>query len=270
MRRRLPPAGVRVLPSSTARRSAGFASSKAACHRRPCFTRLRCSTGPRRGPDFGLSIPSARPNPRALHARKLRIIGDFARYRARQLGEWKFRLYRSPGRFADPHTVILGDGRRLRARQCLIATGSRVSVPPVPGLREAGCWTRRRPRPRLRPSQRDHARRRARRLRAGPAPRAPGSARRTCAAKREYPEQYSPAAAAVLEKAFTTEGIEVRTGTRSFVASGRRGFTVIFRCDSRTVERRADYCCNALGREPCTEGLRLSRRRCSSARTGRS
>src|ERR1019366_9578952 len=36
----------------------------------------------RHGADFGLKIPSARPDMRAVHARKLRIIADFAGHRA--------------------------------------------------------------------------------------------------------------------------------------------------------------------------------------------
>jgi pyruvate/2-oxoglutarate dehydrogenase complex dihydrolipoamide dehydrogenase (E3) component len=43
-------------------------------------------------------------------------------------------------RFVSPHEVEV-DGRRLRARRFLIATGSRAAVPPIQGLAEAGYYT---------------------------------------------------------------------------------------------------------------------------------
>ncbi len=43
-------------------------------------------------------------------------------------------------RFVSPHEVEV-DGRRLRARRFLIATGSRAAVPPIPGLEDAGYFT---------------------------------------------------------------------------------------------------------------------------------
>lgn len=43
-------------------------------------------------------------------------------------------------RFVSPHEVEV-DGRRLRARRFVIATGSRAAVPPIPGIEEAGYFT---------------------------------------------------------------------------------------------------------------------------------
>jgi pyruvate/2-oxoglutarate dehydrogenase complex dihydrolipoamide dehydrogenase (E3) component len=43
-------------------------------------------------------------------------------------------------RFVSPHEVEV-DGRRIRARRFVIATGSRAAVPPIPGLEEAGYST---------------------------------------------------------------------------------------------------------------------------------
>ena len=43
-------------------------------------------------------------------------------------------------RFVSPHEVEV-DGRRIRARRFVIATGSRAAVPPIPGLAEAGYFT---------------------------------------------------------------------------------------------------------------------------------
>jgi pyruvate/2-oxoglutarate dehydrogenase complex dihydrolipoamide dehydrogenase (E3) component len=66
----------------------------------------------------------------ALHARKRRIIADFAADRVKQLKSGDFDLIRSNARFLDPHTVELDDGRKVKSRNFLIGTGSRVNVPP--------------------------------------------------------------------------------------------------------------------------------------------
>ena len=42
--------------------------------------------------------------------------------------------------FVSPHEVDV-DGRRIRARRFVIATGSRAAVPPIPGLEAAGYFT---------------------------------------------------------------------------------------------------------------------------------
>ena len=94
-----------------------------------------------KGRTFGLTIPSARANPRAIHARKKRLIAEFAAYRAKALKTGKFDLIRAHARFRDAHTLELSNGRVVRARHILIGTGSKVSVPPVPGLAEARAWT---------------------------------------------------------------------------------------------------------------------------------
>ena|ERR1043165_1511537 len=87
-----------------------------------------------KGKTFGLKIPSARADMKAIHARKKKIIADFAGYRVRALTSGKFKLIRAHARFVDPHTVELSTGGRIRAKHIIIGTGSKVSVPPVPGL----------------------------------------------------------------------------------------------------------------------------------------
>ena len=58
-----------------------------------------------KGATFGLKIPSARADMKAIHARKKRIIADFAKYRQDALLNGKFELIRAHGKFSDPHTV---------------------------------------------------------------------------------------------------------------------------------------------------------------------
>ena len=78
---------------------------------------------------------------KAIHARKKRIIDDFAGYRDEQLASDKWDLFRSNARFIDAHTVELDNGKQLSAERILIATGSRISTPPIAGLAETPFWT---------------------------------------------------------------------------------------------------------------------------------
>ena len=50
-------------------------------------------------------------------------------------------LIRSSARFADPHTVELSNGDKVRAKHILIGTGSKVSTPAIPGLAATPFWT---------------------------------------------------------------------------------------------------------------------------------
>jgi pyruvate/2-oxoglutarate dehydrogenase complex dihydrolipoamide dehydrogenase (E3) component len=211
------------------------------------------------GAKFGLKIPSATADPRALHARKVRIIGEFAESRLHQLEHGGFDLIRSRARFLDAHTLGLDDGRKLRGRHILIATGSRVSVPPVPGLREAKAWTS------------DDV------LDLDYLPRSVivlGGGIVACELAQflvrigvrvvmvqrgaTLLRGNSEAAAQVVQGAFADDGIELFTGTKiEGITQTRAGTTVRFHHRGKSVVRRADHLLNALGREPCTEGLDL-------------
>jgi pyruvate/2-oxoglutarate dehydrogenase complex dihydrolipoamide dehydrogenase (E3) component len=94
-----------------------------------------------KGPTFGLRIPVAKADMKAIHARKDQIIGDFARYRQQALASADFDVIREYARFVDPHTVELSSGRKIRAKNFLICTGSKPSTPPVPGLAATPFWT---------------------------------------------------------------------------------------------------------------------------------
>lgn len=76
-----------------------------------------------------------------LFARKDELIADFAGYRRRQLESGKFQLLRSPASFVDPHTLRLANGQTVTAGHFVLATGSVIPPPPVPGLAEAGYLT---------------------------------------------------------------------------------------------------------------------------------
>jgi pyruvate/2-oxoglutarate dehydrogenase complex dihydrolipoamide dehydrogenase (E3) component len=212
-----------------------------------------------KGKVFGLKIPSARADMKAIHARKKKIIADFARYRLEALTSGKFDLIRSHARFVDKHTLELADGRKLRAKHFLISTGSRVSVPPVPGLAETKFWTS------------DDV------LDLDFIPKSVivlgggivacelaqflnriGSRVTLLQRSPNILRDHSSAASAVVQKAFVDEGIELFAGTQLQKVSGnRRGVAVTFLHDGKVITRRAAHLFNALGREPNTAALNL-------------
>ena len=226
-----------------------------------------------KGKTFGLRIPSAGVNMPALQARKQRIIGEFADFRLQQLNSDKYTLYRSQARFLDPHTIKLDDGLRLQAGSFLIATGSRVSVPPVPGLPETPFWTsddvlalKRVPESVIILGGGIVACELAQFL------RRIGSRVIQIQRSPQILKETSPEAGAVVAQAFRDEGIELHTGT-SLESVSRHGQQIAVRfveLDSgrkRTV--RARHLVNALGREPLTDELNLAAAQVELTATGR-
>jgi pyruvate/2-oxoglutarate dehydrogenase complex dihydrolipoamide dehydrogenase (E3) component len=211
------------------------------------------------GRAFGLRIPRAWAEMHALQARKRRIIGSFAAHRVKQLTAGRYDLYRSRARFVDAHTLELADGVRLRGRRFLIATGSKVSVPPVPGLQDVPFWT-----------SEDV-------LNLDFVPASVivlGGGIVACELSQflhrigarvvlvqrssHILSDHSVEAGAVLQQAFRDEGIELFAGTSiRRITHERRGFTVAFAHGGKVVTRRARHLFNALGREPVTTGLGL-------------
>ena len=210
---------------------------------------------------FGLRVTGARADMKAVHARKKRIIADFARYRVDALEGGNFDLYRSHARFLDPHTVELSDGRQLRGRHFLIGTGSKVSVPPVPGLKEAKTWTS------------DDV------LDLDFLPKSVivlGGGIVACELAQYLSRMgtkvtlvqrspnilrdHSDDASCVVQQAFRDEGIGLFTDTKLVsVSTDRRGrATVKFQHNGKLVTRRAAHLFNALGREPNTASLNLA------------
>jgi pyruvate/2-oxoglutarate dehydrogenase complex dihydrolipoamide dehydrogenase (E3) component len=208
---------------------------------------------------FGLKVTGARADMPAVHARKRRIIGDFARYRVAALKSGRFDLYRAYGRFVDPHTLQLSDGRKLRGRHFLLGTGSKVSVPPVPGLKETRCWTS------DDVLDLDFVPKSVLVLGGGIVACELSQYLNRIGAKVTLVQRspnilrdHSAEASCVIQKAFVDEGIELFAGTQiQSVAQDRKGVTVTFRHDGKKVVRRAGHCFNALGREPNTAGLGL-------------
>lgn len=208
---------------------------------------------------FGLKVRGAHADMRKVHARKKRIIADFADYRIRALERGKFDLIRANGRFLDAHTLALSNGRKIRGRHFLIGTGSRVSVPPIPGLRETPAWTS------DDVLELDFVPKSVIVLGGGIVAcelsqflRRIGAEVTLIQRSPNILRDHSDEASAVVQEAFVDEGIELFTDTKlQSVAGGRGGVTVKFQHDGRLVTRRAAHLFNALGREPDTAALGL-------------
>ena len=213
-----------------------------------------------KGKTFGLKIPSARADMRAIHARKKKIIADFATYRVRALERGDFDLIRAHGRFIDPHTVALSTGGRIRAKNILIATGSRPSVPPVRGLADTPFWTS------DDVLDLDFVPKSVIVLGGGIVACELSQFLRRVGARVTLVQRsinilrdHSPAASTVVQQALVDDGIELFAGTHlQSVKHDRRGVIVEFLCAGRVVRRRAAHLFNALGREPNTASLDLA------------
>jgi len=73
--------------------------------------------------------------------RKDAQIKDFAGYRERQLSDGRFKFIRANAAFLDPHTLALSNGKKVTARNSVIATGSRVAPPPLSQLNDVSYIT---------------------------------------------------------------------------------------------------------------------------------
>ena len=74
-------------------------------------------------------------------ARKAAQVKDFADHRAQQLNTGKFKFIRASANFLDAHTVGLSNGKKLTAKNFVIATGSSVAPSPLAQLDEVGYLT---------------------------------------------------------------------------------------------------------------------------------
>ncbi len=90
---------------------------------------------------WGITTGPVQVDVNRLFARKDELIAEFAGFRSQQLQDGRFELIRARARFTDPHTLVLGNGRSIRAAHFIVGTGSVVPPPPVPGLAEAGYLT---------------------------------------------------------------------------------------------------------------------------------
>jgi pyruvate/2-oxoglutarate dehydrogenase complex dihydrolipoamide dehydrogenase (E3) component len=213
---------------------------------------------------WGLSIPKAGFNFKAVMARKDAMIEDFAGCRREQLTGGRFKFIRAQARFVDPHTLALTHAKHgapalLKARHFILCTGSVAPPPTLPGLEEAGCLTsdealslRKLPRSLIV-------------LGGGPVGVELGQV--FCRFDVEVTliqrsahvlSEFDPDTTVVLEKVFRREGIKLWTDTKLLGArrvGGEKEVTFVHRGRKKKIVAREILL--ALGRAPATAGLGL-------------
>jgi len=212
------------------------------------------------GKKFGLNIPQATADFPALHQRKKTVIGEFQEYREEQLKDGRFDLYQQFGRFSGEKEMTLNDGTVLTADKILISTGSKISVPPVPGLSELPVLTS------------DEILELDRKLDSvivlGGGVVAcelaqflsrTGSEVTQIQRSPNLLKSMSPEVSQVVKTAFEAEGMKVYTGTSNLsLQKTDNGYAATFEQDGQTTTVDATEIVNALGRTPATDSLNLS------------
>jgi pyruvate/2-oxoglutarate dehydrogenase complex dihydrolipoamide dehydrogenase (E3) component len=208
---------------------------------------------------WGIRVDEARPNFAQVMARKDAVIKDFADYRVRQLHQGKFEFRHCWATFIDPHRLELSDGKKITARSFVIATGSKVSPCPIPGLADLGCLD----------SDRALSMERLPKtmivLGGGAVALefaqffARMGVRVTLIQRSAHVlHGFDRDAAIEIEKAFRREGITVYTGTK--LVDGRpvgQEKEIVFEHDGKTARVQAEAVFYALGRVPKLDGLNL-------------
>ncbi|MBX3732738.1 MAG: NAD(P)/FAD-dependent oxidoreductase [Verrucomicrobiae bacterium] len=94
--------------------------------------------GIREAAAWGITVPEVAVDAAQLMARKDALIGEFAAYRRQQLEAGRWAFLRGHARFLDPHTLEVTPDLRISAGHFVVATGSVIAPPPIPGLAGAG------------------------------------------------------------------------------------------------------------------------------------
>lgn len=94
---------------------------------------------------FGIEVASSKVNTETVIGRKRRLIKEFSDYRSEQLQDGRFELIRGHAEFKNQHTLEVqlkeGGATTVTAKTFIVATGSSVFVPGIPGLHEHGYLT---------------------------------------------------------------------------------------------------------------------------------
>ena len=219
---------------------------------------------------FGLKIPAAVIDMPTLQKRKQALVKEFAHYRGEQLQSNRFTLFRNKAKFIDKDKVQLGNGQILSADHFMVATGSVVATPNVPGLAESNCWTS------------DHL------LNLDFVPKEVvvlgggvvacelaqfltriGTKVTLIQRSNHLLKGLSSKASAVIKNKFREEGIVLYTGTSLQSVNTVNGqYEVIFEHESESLSIQTPHLLNALGRKPATQGLDLSKAGISTSKNG--
>jgi pyruvate/2-oxoglutarate dehydrogenase complex dihydrolipoamide dehydrogenase (E3) component len=209
---------------------------------------------------FGLKIGKSVADMKEVFNRKSKIIDEFASSRNLQLSTGTFDLIRAHASFETKDTLQLSTGEKICGKQILIATGSKVSVPPIPGLSATPFWTS------------DDV------LNLDFLPDSVivlgggivacelsqylqrMGTRVTLIQRSDYLlTTQSKEAGETLAKALSDEGMAVFTGTHiTQIIKKKKLVEVTFTHQGKTIVKKAAYLFNALGREPSLENLNLN------------
>lgn len=208
---------------------------------------------------FGLNIPEANVDMAALHQRKLDTIKEFTDYRVESMTSGKYDLYRTFAKFVGPNTIELADGIQLKGKKFIIATGSKVSVPPIPGLDHEGIWTS------DDVLDLDFLPQSAIVLGGGVVAcelaqflNRVGTNVTQIQRSSHILKDQAPDISETVEKAFRDEGLELFTGTSlKRIEKSGTGFTALFDHQGEEKSITANYVINAMGRTPNTGNIGL-------------
>ena len=221
--------------------------------------------------DLGLAIPEAGFDWEKVYQRKDALVADWAEYRAGQLEDDRLHLVRGTAHFIDEHTLGFDDGSSLTAAHFVIATGSKVSAPPLDALARIGCIDSDDALRLVRPPKSMIV------LGAGAVAVelaqffARMDVKVTVIQRSEHVlSPFDTDAAEVVESVFRREGMDVFTGTRLLDATaGNEGKTLTFEHDGVVRTVTAESVLLALGRSPNTAGLALENAGVETDRSGR-
>ncbi len=213
-----------------------------------------------RAGEFGLGLDHPRFDVGAIIERKKRLVGEFADYRKGQLEAGRFDFIRGDAIFLSPNEVSVhqadGTERIIRSKAFLLATGSKIAVPAVLGLAEAGCLTS--------DDMLDRTEMPDSLIVLGGGPvalelasycRAFGSRVTLIQRSPHILSSTDADVAGALEVALREDGIEIHTGTRLIrVEKNDQVRRVVFEKDGVEIAVEAAHILNALGRSPQLAG----------------
>jgi len=217
-----------------------------------------------RAREFCLIAKPVKVDMKCIQARKQHLIGGFASYRRKQLRGGKFSLVRGLASFLDPQTLLVTRGKKqelVTASAFIISTGSVITRVPVPGLWETGCLTS------DTALETDKIPKRLAVLGGGVIAVELGQffarvGSKTTILQRsdKIVRSYSPDVSRELERAFTAEKIDVRTGVKLLeVRKTNKGKKILFQRGRKREEIVVDEILYAMGREPALDGLHLDK-----------
>ena len=217
-----------------------------------------------RAREFCLIVKPVKVDMKCIQARKQHLIGGFAAYRRKQLRNGKFSLVRGLASFLDPQTLLVTRGKKqelVTASAFIISTGSVITRVPVPGLWETGCLTS------DTALETDKIPKRLAVLGGGIIAVELGQffarvGSKTTILQRsdKIVRNYSPDVSRELERAFTAEKIDVRTGVKLIeVRKTNKGKKILFQRGRKREEIVVDEILYAMGRAPALDGLHLDK-----------